>query len=259
MMTDTKNLVRLNLMKESSSRRHSIFFNTKNLTQALRYSFPVFLGYVTIGIAFGLLVTDAGYPWWFAPVMSVTMFAGAAQFIAVGLFAAGTSLWEAALIQLVVNARHIAYGLSMMARLKGAGSVKYYIIFGMTDETFALLSSLPNSENNQEQIEFMFLVTLLDQAYWVLGGLIGAVAGSIIPFNTDGIAYALTSLFIVLMIEQIIRVKKAGIFIVSASLAILCALLLHPRVSLLAAMALSLAAGAVIKKREGLIYENKRR
>jgi len=68
------------------------------------------LGYTTIGIAFGLLVTDAGYPWWLAPVMSVTMFAGAAQFIAVGLFAAGTSLWEAALIQLVVNARHIAYG-----------------------------------------------------------------------------------------------------------------------------------------------------
>jgi 4-azaleucine resistance transporter AzlC len=137
----------------------------------------------------------------------------------------------------------------MMARLKGAGPVKYYIIFGMSDETFALLSSLPNSENNQEQAEFMFLVTLLDQAYWVLGGLIGAVAGSIIPFNTDGIAYALTSLFIVLMIEQIIRVKKAGIFIASALLAILCALLLPARVSLLAAMALSLAAGAVIRKK----------
>jgi len=246
MMTDTENFVILYLMKGSST-RHSLFFNTKNMTRALRYSFPVFLGYITIGIAFGLLVTDAGYPWWLAPVMSVTMFAGAAQFIAVGLFAAGTSLWEAALIQLVVNARHIAYGLSMMARLKGAGPVKYYIIFGMSDETFALLSSLPNYENNREQIEFMFLVTLLDQAYWVLGGLIGAVAGSIIPFNTDGIAYALTSLFIVLMIEQIIRVKKAGIFIVSALMAILCALLLPPRVSLLAAMALSLAAGAVIR------------
>jgi len=137
----------------------------------------------------------------------------------------------------------------MMSRLKDAGPVKYYIIFGMSDETFALLSALPHSENNQEQIEFMFLVTLLDQAYWVLGGLIGAVAGSFIPFNTDGIAYALTSLFIVLMIEQIIRVKKACIFIASASLAILCALLLPPRVSLLAAMALSLAAGAVIKEK----------
>ena len=95
MMTDTENIVIFNLMKGYST-RHSLFFDTKNLTRALRYSFPVFLGYVTIGIAFGLLVTDAGYPWWLAPVMSVTMFAGAAQFIAVGLFAAGTSLWEAA-------------------------------------------------------------------------------------------------------------------------------------------------------------------
>jgi len=221
--------------------RHSLLYNTKILTDALRYSFPVFLGYTTIGIAFGLLVTDAGYPWWLAPVMSVTMFAGAAQFIAVGLFAAGTTLWETALIQLVVNARHIAYGLSMMTRLKDAGPVKYYLIFGMTDETFALLSSLPPSEEKPEQITFMFLVTLLDQAYWVLGGLIGAIAGSVIPFSTDGIAYALTSLFIVLMIEQILRVRKPGIFIASAVLAILCALLLFSRVSLLAAMALSLA------------------
>jgi len=222
-----------------------LFFNTSILTSALRFSFPVFLGYTTIGIAFGLLVTDAGYPWWLAPVMSVTMFAGAAQFIAVGLFAAGTSLWEAALIQLVVNARHTAYGLSMMTRLKDAGPIKYYLIFGMTDETFALLSSLPHCEKKSEHITFMFLVTFLDQFYWVLGGLIGAVAGSLIPFNTDGIAYALTSLFIVLMIEQILRVRKPGIFIASASMAILCALLLPSRVSLLAAIALSLIAAQV--------------
>ena len=237
-------------MKGSSPRLHPLFFNTKIITQALRYSFPVFLGYTTIGIAFGLLVTDAGYPWWLAPVMSVTMFAGAAQFIAVGLFAAGTTLWEAALIQFVVNARHIAYGLSMMTRLKDAGPVKYYLVFGMTDETFALLSSLPPAEENPEQIRFMFLVTLLDQAYWVLGGLIGAAAGSIIPFSTDGIAFALSSLFIVLMIEQILRVRKPGIFITSTSLAILCALLLPQRVSLLAAMALSLAVTQIINNRQ---------
>jgi 4-azaleucine resistance transporter AzlC len=237
-------------MSNGRGLRFALFSNTKILIEALRYSFPVFLGYTTIGIAFGLLVTDAGYPWWLAPVMGVTMFAGAAQFIAVGLFAAGTTLWEAALIQFVVNARHIAYGFSMMTRLKDAGPVKYYLIFGMSDETFALLSSLPPAEKNPEQIRFMFLVTLLDQIYWVVGGLIGAVAGSVIPFSTDGIAYALTSLFIVLMIEQIIRVRKAGIFIASASLAIVCALLLPQRISLLAAMALSLTVVQLQEKKE---------
>ena len=220
--------------------RQGLFF------KALRYSFPVFLGYLAIGSAFGFLIADAGYPWWLALVMCIVMYAGAGQYIAVGLFAAGTTLWEAVLVQLVVNARHIAYGLSMMNRLRGCGPLKWYIIFGLTDETFALLSSLNENENSCERTKFMFLVTLLDQSYWIAGGVIGAVAGSLLPLRTDGIAFALTALFIVLMIEQIHRVKKPGIFIASAAAAVLCVLFLHERVSLLAAMAAALAAGSLL-------------
>ena len=213
--------------------------------EAIRYSIPVLLGYLTIGIAFGLLITDAGYPWWLAPVMSILMYAGAGQYIAVGLFAAGTTLWEAVLIQLVVNARHIAYGLSMMNRFANTGVLKLYLIFGLTDETFALLSSLPENENRNERARFMFLVTMLNHCYWIGGGLIGAVAGSILPFNTEGIAFALTAMFIVLMIEQMHRVRKPGIFITSAMAAVLCVLFLPARVSLLAAMALVLAVSSL--------------
>ena len=221
---------------------------------ALRYSFPVLLGYLAIGCAFGFLIVDAGYPWWLSPVMSVSMFAGAGQYIAVGLFAAGTTLWEVVLVQLVVNARHIAYGLSMMNRFSGAGRLRWYLIFGLTDETFALLSSLEESKDSRQQAgaaRFMFLVTLLDHGYWVAGSLIGAVAGSVIPFNTEGIAFALTALFVVLMIEQMRRVRRPGIFIASAAPAVLCTLLLPSRVSLLAAMALALAIGAFLPKVTG--------
>jgi predicted branched-subunit amino acid permease len=241
--------------------------------EALRYSFPVFLGYLAIGSAFGFMLADQGYPWWLALVMCVFMYAGAGQYIAVGLFAAGTTLWEAVLVQLVVNARHIAYGLSMMNRLKGAGPLKFYIIFGLTDETFALLSSLPpegplpmeelpppendnghfsenvaerNPQRVTERTKLMFLVTLLDHSYWILGGVIGAIAGTLIPFSTEGIGYALTSLFIVLMLEQIRRLRKPGVFIASAVTAVLCTLFLPSRISLLAAMALSLAIGAML-------------
>ena len=217
-------------------------------TEALRYSFPVLLGYCAIGIAFGLLMADAGYPWWLALVMSVLMYAGAGQYIAVGLFAAGTGLWEAVLVQLVVNARHTAYGLTMMNRFRDAGPLKFYLIFGLTDETFALLSSLPENENRKERTRFMFLVTLLDHCYWIAGSLTGAIAGALIPFSTEGIGYALTALFIVLMIEQMRRARGPGIFIISAAAAVLCVLFLPPRVSLLAAMALSLAAGAFLPK-----------
>ncbi|MDR2109753.1 MAG: AzlC family ABC transporter permease, partial [Spirochaetaceae bacterium] len=199
-----------------------ILFMSRILTSALRYSIPVLLGYLTIGIAFGLMMADAGYPWWLAPVMSVVMYAGAGQYIGVGLFAAGAGLWEAALVQLVVNARHIAYGLSLFRRINAAGPFKYYLIFSLTDETFALLSSLPElpAENRSR---FMFSVALLDHLYWIAGSLIGAVVGALIPFNIEGIGFALTALFIVLMIEQILRIRKekgplpwAALFFISA-------------------------------------------
>jgi 4-azaleucine resistance transporter AzlC len=182
------------------------------------------------------------------------MFAGAGQFIAVGLFAAGTTLWEAALVQLVVNARHIAYGFSMMNRFKNAGPIRWYLIFGMTDETFALLSSLPPDENSaahervRERAQFMFYVTLLDQGYWIAGTVIGAVAGTLIPFDTAGIGYALTALFVVLMVEQILRVRWPGIFIISAIPAVLCTVFLPSRFSLLAAMALALGFSSLLKR-----------
>ncbi|MDR3341492.1 MAG: AzlC family ABC transporter permease [Treponema sp.] len=208
-----------------------------SLKDALTYSVPVLLGYLAIGIAFGLLLVDAGYPWWLALVMSLVMYAGAGQFIAVGLFAAGAGLAEAALVQLVVNARHLAYGLSMLKRFNRAGPFKYYLIFALSDETFALLSSLPDREDRSR---FMFLVALLDQGYWVIGTVIGAVAGSLLPFNIEGIGFALTALFVVLMIEQILRVRKARIFIIAALTAILTVFVLPARLSLLSAMVIAL-------------------
>jgi 4-azaleucine resistance transporter AzlC len=224
------------MMNEQSSSR--------SFTHALRYSFPVLLGYLAIGIAFGLLLADAGYPWWLALVMSLVMYAGAGQYIAVGLFAAGAGLWEAALVQLVVNARHIAYGLTMLTRFNAAGSYKYYLIFGLTDETFALLSSLgekQDPEARKKQMRFMFKVTLLDHTYWVIGSVIGAVAGTLIPFNMEGIGFALTALFVVLMTEQILRVKRPTPFIISALAALLGVAILPSRFSLLTAMVIALA------------------
>jgi 4-azaleucine resistance transporter AzlC len=217
---------------------------------ALKSSVPVLLGYMAIGIAYGLLVVDAGYPWWLALAACIVMYAGAGQFIAVGLFAAGVSLGEACLVQLVVNARHIAYGLSLFKRLKQAGPYKYYLIFAMSDETFALLSSLPPAAGAdpapggmselQKQNRLMFYIALLDQIYWITGTLIGAVAGTLIPFNLDGIGFALTALFIVLMVEQILRLRRPLPFVISGLAAILGTLLLPSRLSLLSALVLSL-------------------
>ncbi|MDR2048118.1 MAG: AzlC family ABC transporter permease [Treponema sp.] len=226
----------------------------KTLAAAFRYSIPVLLGYVTLGTAFGLVASDAGYPWYLAMATSVIMYAGAGQFIAVGLFAAGAPLFQAVLLEFVVNARHMAYGISMLRRYRDAGAFKPYLIFALSDETFALLSSLPppgsgesglaGGSAEKDRYRFMFLVSLLNQLYWNAGTLMGALAGTLIPWKLEGIGFALTALFIVLMIEQIIRVKKPVPFVVSSICAVAAVFLLpgafSSRFSLLAAMIISL-------------------
>jgi predicted branched-subunit amino acid permease len=232
-----------------------------SLARAFVHSIPVLLGYVPIGIAFGLLLTDSGYPWALAPLMSVVMYAGAAQFIAIGLFASGAGLWESALITLVVNARHIAYGLSMLKRFDVPGWMKHYLRYSLTDETFALLSALPAAPDQhaaagqpaaadqtaaaapdpKAQARFMFQVALLNQSYWVLGSIIGAVAGTFLPIKVQGLGFALTALFLVLMVEQWLKLKRPLPFILSAAVALGASFLLPSRISLLSALCATLA------------------
>ena len=231
----------------------------KIFISAFRYSIPVLLGYTTLGTAFGLMLSGMGYPWQLSAAMSLWMYAGAGQFIAAGLFAtglsaAGTGLLQICLIQLVVNARHIAYGFSMQKRFGNCGLFKPYLIFSLTDETFALLSSLPEShepggsEGNRPL--FMFYVSLLDQCYWVAGSLIGALAVSFIPFELKGIEFALTALFVVLMVEQILKVKKPNVFVLSGAASLLCVFFLPDRISILAALVLAiLISGLTGRKR----------
>jgi 4-azaleucine resistance transporter AzlC len=225
-------------------------FSVKLFFGAFKYSIPVLLGYLAIGTAFGLLMTDAGYSWYLALLMSVVMYAGAGQYIAVGLFASGAGLAESVIIQFVVNARHIAYGITMFKKFNGAGIFKPYLIFALTDETFALLSSLddvpaagsPYGKDIHERSLFMFYVSALNHLYWIAGSLIGAFAGALLPFTFEGISFALTALFVVLIIEQIFRVKRFLPFVIPALAAIFAALLLPARISILSALAVAFVA-----------------
>lgn len=175
---------------------------------ALKTSLPVFFGYLAIGIAFGLMLTTAGYPWWLAPIMSVTIYAGAGQYIAVGLFAAGTPLTMILITEALVNVRHIVYGLSLISKFKECGNWRYYMIFGLTDETYSLLTTTDAPEDAHKG-KFYFTIAILNHSYWILGSVLGAVAGSLIPFDFAGVDFALTALFVVLLIDQI---EKSGDF-----------------------------------------------
>ncbi len=214
--------------------------------RALKATVPVFLGYIAIGIGFGLLAVNAGYPAWLAVAMSLIMYAGAAQYIAVGLFAAGASLAEIAAVTLVVNLRHAAYGLSLIGPFAKAPRARPYLVFALTDETYALLTSV--GEEDRSDGRFMFFVSVLDQSYWVLGTAIGAVAGSFIPFKLDGLDFALTALFLVLTIEQVLRVRDPRPFAVAAVCAVAAAVLIGPRGAIVAAMVAAVAATAFLER-----------
>ena len=180
---------------------------------AFKASIPVLLGYVTIGFGFGLLAVNSGYPWWFALLMSVFVYAGAAQYIGIGLFAAGASLAEIALVTLIVNLRHAAYGLSLIKTFGKHPRARPYLVFALTDETYALLSSA--SEKDRADGGFLLMVSGFNQLYWVLGTAIGALAGALIPYKIEGLNFALTAMFIVLAVEKALKLRKALPFLVA--------------------------------------------
>ncbi len=175
------------------------------MKQAIKAAFPVtipvLLGYLSIGIAFGLLFENAGYNFIWAFFTSLTVYAGAMQFIAVSFFHGGIGLIQIAVMTLVVNFRHVFYGLSFLDRFSGMGKKKWYMIFALTDETYSLLCGRKAPENVDEK-KFYFCVAFLNQSYWIMGSVIGSLAGSMITFDTTGMDFAMTALFIVIFLDQ---------------------------------------------------------
>ncbi len=170
--------------------------------RAIKITAPVFFGYIAIGIPFGLMLTNAGYSWWFAPIMSVLMYAGAGQYMAVGLFASGASFSTILVAELLINIRHIVYGLSLITQFKGTGRWKPFLMFALTDETYALLTSC-TVPKDADRGAYLGTIALFDYLYWITGSTIGAIAGTLIPFSFAGVDFALTALFAVMLINQI--------------------------------------------------------
>jgi 4-azaleucine resistance transporter AzlC len=214
----------------------------KTFAAAFRYSIPVLLGFLALGTAYGLVLTDSGLPWWLAPLSSVVIYAGSGQFLAAALFASGAGLAEIVLAEIVLNARHMAYGISLFKKINSSGRYKWYLIYALADETFALISTLPEKpEAGIDPTLLMVYISLLNQIYWAAGSLTGALAGTLIPFNFEGVGFALTALFVVLMLEQARRVKKMSPFVVSALVSVLAVLVFPARFALLASLIISIA------------------
>lgn len=173
----------------------------KALCAAFPHTLPVLMGYLFLGIAFGVLLSESGFSPVWALFMSLVIYAGSGQFAAIGLMTSPFSPISALLLTLMINARHLFYGLTMLKPFQKMGRKKPYMIFSLTDETYSLLCSARPPEGIDETW-FFFFIALLDHLYWIAGGLIGAVAGKFLPFDSTGIDFTMTALFLVIFVEQ---------------------------------------------------------
>ena len=179
----------------------------KALKAAFPVTVPVVMGYLFIGVAYGVLMAGKGNALIWTLLMSLFVYAGSMQFVAVNFFAGPINGLTVVIMTLMVNVRHVFYGLSMLEKFRNMGKKKPYMIFSLTDETFSLLCSASAPEDVNRNW-FLFFIALLDQLYWVAGSLLGGLAGSLIPFNTKGIDFAMTALFVVIFTEQWESVKN---------------------------------------------------
>ena len=173
----------------------------KYLKSALVNTLPVMAGYMVLGFGFGIITMEAGYGAWIAVLMSVLIYAGSMQYVAVSLLTAGASLISAAITTLMVNARHLFYGISMVDKYKGAGAKKPYLIFALTDETYSLVCTGACLEGLDFHT-YCLCVSVLNQVYWIMGSALGALAGAFVNINFAGVDFAMTALFITVFVEQ---------------------------------------------------------
>lgn len=173
----------------------------KAFQTVFRDTLPVMTGYLFLGAGFGILLQESGYGIGWAFFMSLFMLAGSGQYLAVSLLASEASLISTAIATLLVNARHLFYGISLLDTYRDAGKAKPYLIFALTDETYSLVTQNQPPEG-MSRIKYCFLVSILDHFYWICGCVLGNIAGATLPVNFEGVEFVLTALFVTMLVEQ---------------------------------------------------------
>ena len=184
----------------------------KAFAAAFPYTLPIFAGFWFLGMTYGIYMNVSGFSFWYPMLMSLTIFAGSIEFVTAHMLLGAFNPLQAFAMTLMINARHLFYGISMLDRFRGLGWKKFYLIFGMCDESF----SINYTADIPEEVDrgwFMFSVTLLNHFYWFSGATLGGIFGSLIHFNTEGLEFVMTAMFVVIFLEQWLKEKdhRSGI------------------------------------------------
>ena len=221
----------------------------KTFLTAFQNTLPIMAGYLVLGAGFGILLKAKGYGVVWAFLMSVFIYAGSMQYVAIDLLSGGATLISAALMTLMVNARHLFYGISMLDKYQDMGAAKPYLVFSLTDETYSLVCTGKVPEGADKR-SYCLWVSLLDQSYWVIGSVAGSLIGSLITFNTTGIDFSMTALFVVVFVEQWRETKDHAGALVGVLASLLCLLIFGAESFLIPSMIAITVILTVLRRRD---------
>ena len=193
----------------------------KAFLAAFPKTIPIFAGFWFLGLTYGIYMNVSGFSFWYPMIMSLTIFAGSVEFVAVNMLMGAFNPLQALAMTLMINARHLFYGISMLDKLKGTGLKKFYLIFGMCDESFSINYTAKIPED-VDRGWFMFFVTLLNHIYWFTGATLGGIFGSLIQFNTEGLEFVMTAMFVVIFMEQWLKEKRHTSALLGLGLSLIC-------------------------------------
>ena len=193
----------------------------KAFATAFPYTIPIFAGFWFLGITYGIYMNVSGFSFWYPMLMSITIFAGSIEFVTVNMLLGAFNPLQAFAMTLMINARHLFYGISMLDKFRGVGRKKFYLIFGMCDESFSINYTADIPED-VDRGWFMFFVTLLNHFYWFSGATLGGIFGSLIHFNTEGLEFVMTAMFVVIFMEQWLKEKNHMSSILGLIISLIC-------------------------------------
>lgn len=193
----------------------------KAFKSAFPYTIPIMTGFLFLGLAYGIYMNVSGFSFVYPMIMSFLIFGGSLEFVAVEMLLSPFAPVQVFVMTLLIQARHIFYGISMLDKFKGMGWKKFYLIFGMCDETFSInyTAKIPK---DVDKGWFMFFVTVLNHFYWVFGATLGGLVGSLINFDTNGISFVMTAMFVVIFLEQWLKEKNHTSSIIGIGTSVVC-------------------------------------
>lgn len=194
---------------------------SRALKCAFPHTIPIFAGFCFLGMTYGIYMKVSGFAFWYPMLMSLVIYGGSLEFVAVSMLLAPYAPMQAFLMTLMIQARHLFYGIAMLDKFRGMGWKKPYLIFGMCDETFSINCTAEIPEN-VDRGWFCFFVTLLNQIYWVLGATAGGLVGGLIRFNTEGLDFVMTAMFVVIFLEQWRKEKRHDSAAVGMAASVVC-------------------------------------